>query len=77
VNLRLVIEVSPTEAAALKRLADKFGHTDAQAYLYAHLPKELRSDQAYDMVRAMAAVEKALEEADVAAWPWVESRELR
>lgn len=68
-----MIELTANQAAALHRLCDKLTHSDAQNYLYGHISKELRSDQAYDMVRAAAGLQKALEEANVRGWPWVET----
>jgi hypothetical protein len=71
--VKITLELEPNHAAALARLCEKFTHSDAQAYLYGHLSKEIRSDQAYDMVHATAVVSKALEDANVRGWPWVET----
>jgi hypothetical protein len=72
-TITITVELDLNEAAALARLCDKFGHSDAAAYLYPHLSKDLRSDQAYQMVHATAVVAKALADADVGGWPWVET----
>jgi hypothetical protein len=71
VNVTVTLE--PGAAAALHRLCDKFGHDDAMRLLYPHLPRELRSDQAYEMVGAAGVVQKALEDAGVRHWPWIET----
>lgn len=71
--MQITIELSPIEAAALARLCDKFTHSDAKAYLYPHVAKEIRDEQAYQMVHATTAVFKALSDADVRGWPWVET----
>ena len=69
----VTLTLEPAAAAALHRLCDKLGHSDAMAYLYPHLPRELRSDQAYEMVGAASVVQKALEDAGVGHWPWIET----
>ena len=71
--MKITVELTPNEAAALARLCEKFAHSDAKDYLYAHLSTELRSDQAYDMVHATARVSEALSDADVRGWPWIET----
>ena len=72
-TVTLTVELYPWEAAALARLCSKFGHSDAAPYLYPHVSKDIRSEQAYDMVRATTAVEKALAQAGVSGWPWIET----
>jgi len=73
--LQISVELWPAEAAALMRLCEKLGHSDAVAYLYPHVAKEIRREQAYQMVRAAARLHKALEEAAVHTWPWIETSE--
>ena len=73
-TVRITVALADVEAAALRRLCSKFTHSDAQQYLYPHVAREIRSDQAYDMVRATARVGVALEDANVSAWPWIEVR---
>lgn len=72
-KVQIKLELTANQAAALLRLCDKFGHTDAKAFLYAHLGAELRSDQAYDMVHAVDKISTALREKHISSWPWVES----
>ena len=71
--VKITVELEPVLAAALMRLCKKFGHSDAAAYLYPHVGAELRKTQAYNMVYATSAVEKALAAAGVNDWPWVET----
>ena len=71
--IKIILELDPDEAAALARLCDKFNWSHADRYLYGHVSKEVRSEQAYQMVHALAAVEKALLEAGVGGWPWLET----
>lgn len=71
--ITITVELPPNHAAALKRLCEKFTHSDAARYLYPHVAREIRSDQAYDMVHATARLEKALEEAGVSGFPWIEA----
>jgi hypothetical protein len=72
-TMKITLELSPNEAAALARLCDKFAHSDAKAFLYPHVPKEIRDGQAYDMVHATTAVFKALSDAGARGWPWIET----
>lgn len=72
-KVQLKVELSANQAAALMRLADKFGHSDAKQFLYEHLPRELQTAQAYDMVHALGQIETALKDRDISAWPWIES----
>lgn len=72
-TITITVTLEPAEACALHRLCDKIGHSDAMAYLYPHIPRDVRSDQAYEMVHACAAVQTALEEAHVRHWPWIET----
>ena len=71
--IQLTVELTPEQAAGLKRFAEKVGHSDAMEVLYPHRPREQRSDQAYTIMQAFAAIETALADADVSSWPWVES----
>lgn len=72
-TISITIELAPEEAAALCRLCDKFTHSDAAAYLYPHIAAAIRDDQAYQMVHATTVVHKALLEAQVRAWPWIDT----
>ena len=76
-KVQIKVELTSNQAAALMRLADKFGHSDAKQFLYAHLPLALQSDQAYDMVHALGKVEAALKDKDISAWPWIECGSAR
>lgn len=60
-------------AAGLKRFAEKVSHSDAMVVLYPHVSKETRTDQAYEIMDAFAAIDKALADAHVSIWPWIES----
>lgn len=71
-TITLTLELEPNAAAALHRLCEKFGHRDALAFLYPHVSRETRSAQAYDMVGTCGVVQKALEDAGVGHWPWIE-----
>jgi hypothetical protein len=71
-KVQIKIDLTPNQASALMRLADKFGHSDAKQFLYAHLPAELISDQAYNMVHALSKIEKALRDKQISAWPWID-----
>lgn len=69
----ITLTLDTAQACALHRLCDKIGHSDAMAYLYPHIPAETRTAQAYEMLDACAAVQRALEDAGVGHWPWIET----
>ena len=75
-TIKITVELDPDEAAALARMCEKFTHSDATAYLYPHLPKDIRNTQAYQMVHATARVYAALADAGVRGWPWVDGRPM-
>lgn len=75
-SIRVTLELTPAQAAGLKRYAEKVGHSDALAVLYAHRPLAQRQDQASDIISAFAVLDKALGESNVASWPWVETGDL-
>lgn len=73
-SIQLTVELDADQAAALFRLCDKFSHSDAQQYLYPHLPKDLRSEQASQMMSATYRVLAALKDAGIeSAWPWIDT----
>ena len=72
-DILLNIELTANEAAALARLCEKFAYSDAASYLYPHIAKEIREEQAYQMVHATSAVAAALADAGVRGWPWVDT----
>lgn len=72
-SVKITLELEPNHAAALHQLCRKMGHTDALQFLQPHISREIRSDQAYDMVHGCAVLERALEEARVNYWPWIET----
>ncbi len=71
--IAITLELSPERAAALLRLCDKLDFGDARRPLYPHVSAAIREEQAYEIMRAAAQVQKALEEAGVSAWPWIET----
>lgn len=71
--VKITLELEPNHAAALHQLCRKMGHTDALQFLQPHIPREIRSDQAYDMVHACSRLQEALEEQHVNYWPWIET----
>jgi hypothetical protein len=68
----LRVELTPGESAGLKRLADKTGWSEAMAVLYPHLDDEIRSDQAREILRALAHIHEALETLNVSSFPWID-----
>jgi len=72
-SLTLTLELTPTQAAALRRFADKVSSTHATSVLYPHISASVRSGQAADIVSAFYQLEKALIESRVSAWPWIDT----
>jgi hypothetical protein len=71
--VRITFELHPENAAGLKRFAEKVSHADAMAVLYPHVERDIRDNQAYQIIEAFGVLEKALAEANVASWPWIET----
>lgn len=76
-HVTITVTLEPAQAAALHRLCDKIGHGDALAYTYPHVSREIRSDQAYEVLAACGAVQRALEDEGVRNWPWIETGRVR
>lgn len=74
VELRLTL--TPEQAAGLKRFADKVTHSDAMAVLYPHVQREIRDEQAYQIIDAFNEITKRLADAAVRDWPWIESGQV-
>jgi hypothetical protein len=67
----LCVELTPGEAAGLKRLADKTGWSEAMAVLYPHIGEDIRGDQAREILRALARIHEALQTVKVSSFPWI------
>ena len=74
--MKLTIELTPEQAAALARFAEKSTHEHARSVLYGHLPRELRAEQSHVILQAFAVLEKALHSAGARSWPWVETGQV-
>jgi len=70
-GVTLRVELTPREAAGLKRLADKTGWSEAMAVLYPHIDQEIRDDQTRDILRALSCIHEALEAVNVSSFPWI------
>jgi hypothetical protein len=71
-TITITVELSPEQAAGLKRFAEKSDFTDAMDVLYPHIARPIRADQAHTIICALAIVNEALIEADVSSWPWID-----
>jgi hypothetical protein len=71
--IRLTIELTPDQAAGLRRFADKTGFEEAMAVLYPHVAHNTRAEQAHTILTAVGKIDAALEEAEVSAWPWIDT----
>jgi hypothetical protein len=72
-TVTITLNLDPHAAAGLKRFADKVSHSDAMAVLYPHVARYLREEQAYQIVQAFEVITRALADARVSDWPWIES----
>jgi hypothetical protein len=72
-TVTITLNLDPACAAGLKRFADKVRHPDAMAVLYPHVAKDVRCEQAYQIIQAFEVITRALADADVRDWPWIES----
>jgi len=72
-SIRVTLELTANQAAALKRFADKVSYTHASSVLYPHLGADIRSGQVGDILSAFAELEKALIYSHVSAWPWIDT----
>ncbi len=75
--VKITFDLDADQAAALFRLCEKITHSDASAYLYPHLPKEVRDEQASTMLAAAEQVREALADQGVSGWPWIETGRAR
>lgn len=71
--MKITVELTPEQAAALLRLCNKVTHSDCLAYLYPHVRLGVRNDQAYDMVHATSALAEKLCKQGVSDFPWIET----
>jgi hypothetical protein len=72
-QITVTFELPAEAAAGLKRFAEKVSRDQAKEVLYAHVPSELREDQAAEIIRGFAILEQALSDVGVHSWPWIES----
>jgi len=71
-RVTITLELELDHACALARLCDKFAFTDAHRYLYPHVDKVTRDEQAYQMTHATYVLFQELSKTGVNAWPWIE-----
>ena len=72
-TVTVTLNLDPASAAGLKRFADKITHGDAMAVLYPHRPKALRDEQAYQIIQAFEVITRALVDARISDFPWIET----
>jgi hypothetical protein len=72
-SITCTLTLTAEQAAGLLRFAGKVCHSDAQAVLYGHVAGDLRSEQAHQIMSALAAMTRVLESAGVSSWPWLET----
>lgn len=72
-RVTVTLELSREAAAGLLRFADKVTHSEARAVLYPHVQLEIRSEQASQIIEGFSVLERALADAGVTSWPWIET----
>lgn len=72
-SVKITLDLSDEQAAGLARFADKSGFAEAMAVLYPHVRKELLDEQAATIISSLAVLERALANAGVRVWPWIET----
>jgi len=72
-TVTVTLNLDPACAAGLARFAEKVTHADAMAVLYPHRPKQQREEQGYQIIQAFEMLRRALADANVRSWPWVET----
>jgi len=71
--ITLTVELTPEQAAGLARFAEKVTYSDAQAVLYPHVSKDIRDEQAYQILAAFDQLSRRLLDAGVESWPWIDN----
>ena len=71
-DIILRVQLTPGEAAGLKRFADETGWSEAMAVLYPHIDREIRGGQARQILRALSRVQEGLEALEVSSFPWID-----
>ena len=71
-TVTITVELTPEQAAGLARFAEKTGWEEAMAVLYPHVDRDVRCDQTHSILEALSRVDKALADAGVATWPWID-----
>lgn len=74
--MRLTVDLSPEQAAGLRRFAEKVSHEMAVSVLYGHVMSDIRINQISQILAAFGALEVALSDADVSSWPWIETGQV-
>ena len=72
-TVTVTLRLEPIAAAGLKRFAEKVSHEQARSVLYAHVAATIRDNQSHDILVALDALDRALSDAGVRSWPWVET----
>jgi len=71
--ITITLQLTPEQAAGLARFAEKTGWEEAMAVLYPHVDKDIRCDQTHSILEALDRVGKALADAHVRGWPWIDT----
>ena len=72
-GVEIRVRLTSGEACALKRFVEKVGYAEAMAVLYTHVKGVVRQEQASEILEALRHVERALNEANINSWPWIET----
>jgi hypothetical protein len=69
-TVTVTLNLDPGVAAGLMRFAEKASFEMASAVLR---PSDIRNDQAHAILIGLAALERALADADVHTFPWIDT----
>lgn len=72
-TITVTLNLDPVAAAGLKRFAEKVSHEQARSVLYAHVAATVRDNQSHDILEALEVLDRALSDAGVRSWPWIET----
>ena len=72
-TVTITLNLDPQCAAGLKRFAEKVTFEQAAAVLYPHVAGEIRSEQTYQILQAFEMLRRAMADAKVRDWPWIET----
>lgn len=71
--ITITLELTPEQAAALKRFSSNVSYEKANSALYPHVSSKIRDGQVSDILTAFSRVYRALADAQVSSFPWIDT----